>query len=280
MWTCSLLKQNAKQALYGRYWRCFGVCVLLTFMGVLSATTVSVWPIIQLYGGNKTYFAYDESAGSHRFANGTLRPAAYSYGPQRSDLFDILPVVFGAALAVIAVVLVLAFCWGTFLTNPMTVGRARYFMESRQAPAPVSTVFSVFDKGYMNIVKVQLLTSMKILAGCLIIVPGIYWFFCYLMVPYLLAENPYLTTGRAMELSRQMMEGEKWHAFVLGLSFLGWEILAGFVPFGLGGWFLGPYYQATFAELYAALRSKAFAYGMSDASELGGFVTRDLSAGG
>ena len=29
MWTCSLLKTNAKQALRGRYWRCFWICLVL-----------------------------------------------------------------------------------------------------------------------------------------------------------------------------------------------------------------------------------------------------------
>ena len=33
-----------------------------------------------------------------------------------------------------------------------------------------------------------------------------------------------------------------------------------------------PYIEATFAELYAALRAKAFATGMTDASELSDFM--------
>ena len=40
-----------------------------------------------------------------------------------------------------------------------------------------------------------------------------------------MAENPYLTTCRAMELSKQMMDGEKWNTFVLQLSFIGWYLL-------------------------------------------------------
>ena len=72
------------------------------------------------------------------------------------------------------------------------------------------------------------------------------------------------------EVGKRMM-GEKWHAFVLQLSFIGWLILCSFT-FGIGLFFLEPYYQATMAELYAALRSKAFAMNLTDASELGGFV--------
>lgn len=70
-----------------------------------------------------------------------------------------------------------------------------------------------------------------------------------------MAENPYLTTCRAMELSKQMMDGEKWNTFVLQLSFIGWYLLCS-ITFGIGFIFLEPYVQATFAELYAALRAK------------------------
>lgn len=40
----------------------------------------------------------------------------------------------------------------------------------------------------------------------------------------------------------------------------------------LGVFFVNPYIEATFAELYAALRAKAFATGMTDASELSDFM--------
>ena len=33
MWTRSLLKENAKQALRGRYWRCFVVCLIVSLLG-------------------------------------------------------------------------------------------------------------------------------------------------------------------------------------------------------------------------------------------------------
>ena len=54
----------------------------------------------------------------------------------------------------------------------------------------------------------------------------------------------------------------------------GWLLLCVFT-FGIGGFFLEPYMQATYAEFYAAMRSKAFAAGVSDEQELGGFVRHD-----
>ena len=63
-------------------------------------------------------------------------------------------------------------------------------------------------------------------------------------------------------------------SFILKLSFFGWLLLCVFT-FGIGGFFLEPYMQATYAEFYAAMRSKALAMGMTTTDELGGFVRHD-----
>ena len=39
MWTRSLLKTNAKEALRGRYWRSFLLCLLLSFLGIGDVST-------------------------------------------------------------------------------------------------------------------------------------------------------------------------------------------------------------------------------------------------
>lgn len=127
----------------------------------------------------------------------------------------------------------------------------------------------------MNVVKVQFLKNLKIFVGTLLfVVPGIYWDYCYALVPYLLAENPYMTTTRAMQLSKDIMDGEKFHYFVLGLSFAGWILLCMFT-LGIGYFFLEPYRQATDAEFYAAMRNKALAQGLTTTEELGGFVRHE-----
>ena len=110
-------------------------------------------------------------------------------------------------------------------------------MESRQSltPSPPSSAPSAAPTA--NPIVVQLLTDLKIALGfLLLIVPGIYWEYCYELVPYLLAENPYMSATRAMELSKEMMEGEKWNFFILKLSFFGWLLLCVFT-FGIGGFF-------------------------------------------
>ena len=41
MWTCGLLKQNARQALGGRYWRCLLACFVAALLGGNSALTIT-----------------------------------------------------------------------------------------------------------------------------------------------------------------------------------------------------------------------------------------------
>ena len=274
MWTRSLLKQNAKEALRGRYWRSFLLCILLSLIGVgyFTPEVGSAFDTMQssikiivngpVWYGDSSSYLYDESLYS-----------------QLTDLLINDPlmstlVMFGVGAMLISSLINL--CLSLFVRVPLRIGSLRYFMESRQAPAPLGTVMTAFRTPYLNLVKVQFLVGLKIALGCLIIVPGIYWSYCYRQVPYLIAENPYLTTSRAMELSRAMMDGEKWRSFVLDLSFLGWSLLC-VLTFGIGYLFLEPYYQATMAEFYAALRSKAFQLNLTDDRELGGFVRHETA---
>lgn len=258
MWTRALLKNNAKQALKGRYWRAFWICLVLSLLGVSGI-----------------------AAGTNSGARSTISVATGDTSEQTLESAldtvpgSILGAVLGVSIFVLVIGLILSFCWSVFVVNPLEIGRARYFMESRQSLTPAETVVSVFRTPYLNVVKVTLLTNLKVFLGfLLLIVPGVYWQYCYALVPYLLAENPYMTTSRAMELSKEIMNGEKWNFFVLKLSFIGWELLCA-LTFGIGGFFLEPYIQATNAEFYAAMRSKAFALNLTDSNELGGFVRHD-----
>ena len=101
----------------------------------------------------------------------------------------------------------------------------------------------------------------------LFIIPGIIKSYEYCMVPYILAENPQISCERAFELSRQMTKGEKWKIFVLGLSFIGW-VIVGMLCCCVGQFFVQPYIEATYAELYQVMREKAHGLGFSDYSEL------------
>lgn len=232
MWTRELLKSNAKNVLSHRYWRTFLVCLAA---GILT-------------GSIGTRFTLEWNA-------------------------DDLPVFIGLLAGILGVILgIFALAWSIFCANVLTVGWKRYMMESRVGDSPFDTLFSAFSSGYGNVVKAMFLRSLHIfLYGLLLVIPGIIKSYEYGMVPYLLAENPQMEPHRAMELSKLMTDGEKWNIFVLDLSFFGWNLLNA-ITAGFASLFIAPYYEATFAELYAALRAKAFALGYTDSKELGDFI--------
>lgn len=191
--------------------------------------------------------------------------------------------LFAGAVIVIVIISVVI---GIFVQPLFEIGRNRFYMESRVTgqSAGIGKLFWGFSNGYLKLVGTQFLRgliteSVVILASLLgflvILFNGVEWIgsvfwavmicatigafvsvyfqYCYLMVPYILAENPDMKTMEVLRLSKEMMDGQKWNAFVLGLSFLGWQLL-GTLLCGIGTFFVQPYVDATFAELYAVLR--------------------------
>lgn len=260
MWTRSLLKTNAKAVLSHSYWRTFVACLLV---GLASSSTLTALQYTRIQINLNTGFL------SYRTATVLL-------------MFLIAGSLFSLALNI-------------FVGMPLQVGCCRLLMENRVGNPPFSTLTSVFGSGYGNVLKSMLLYSLivvlwggvpmtillalgiilnsyiLILLSMLCVIPMIYKSLQLVLVPYLLAENPYMNSRRARQLSAAMTQGEKGRIFVLGLSFLGWSLL-GVLLCGIGALFVSPYIQATYAELYAALRAKAFSQGLTSEEELGGFV--------
>ena len=89
----------------------------------------------------------------------------------------------------------------------------------------------------------------------LLVIPGIIKLYSYRLVPYILKEHPEISGTQVITISRQMMNGHKWNTFVLDLSFIGWMLLSA-LTFGiLHLFYVGPYMQATDAELYEAVKA-------------------------
>ena len=74
----------------------------------------------------------------------------------------------------------------------------------------------------------------------LLVIPGIIKSIAYAMVPLLLADDKYkdLKPKEILQKSEEMMNGHKMDFFVLGLSFIGWHILAAFTLFILEIWII------------------------------------------
>ncbi len=215
-WTRAELKSRAKGCLRIYYWPAFAVSLIL-------AVVTGGWTSGSSAGGGT----------GEGYIGG-------SFELSLPELLGILMVLVSMLLIIIAVAAVVQI----FIGNPLQVGGWRFFMESRarQESAGIGRVFWAFSGGkYGNVVKIMFLRDVKtLLWSLLLVVPGIIKGYEYRMIPLILSENPDMDSREAFALSREMMNGNKWAAFVLDLSFLGWEILAVIAGAILG--FLMPFF--------------------------------------
>ena len=165
----------------------------------------------------------------------------------------------GIATVVILIVLVAK----VFVGNLLKMGGYRFFILNQTAQPGIGTLLDGFRSGhYVNIVLTMFLRDLfTALWSLLLVVPGIVKHYEYLMVPYIIAENPAMDYKEAFQISKQMMDGEKMEAFIMDLSFLGWDILTVITCGMVGIFYASPYKQATFAELYAFNKAKAYEEG-------------------
>ena len=149
----------------------------------------------------------------------------------------------GLAIAMAAIILTIVI-WALkiFVGNLLEVGGKRFFVLNKTENPTVGTMFDAFRSGhYVNIVLTMFLRE--------------------LMIPYILAENPGMDRKEAFQISKRMMDGQKMETFILDLSFLGWDILTVITCGMVGIFYASPYKQATFAELYAFNKAKAYEEG-------------------
>ena len=165
----------------------------------------------------------------------------------------------GIATVVILIVLVAK----VFVGNLLKMGGYRFFILNQTAQPGIGTLLDGFRSGhYVNIVLAMFLRDLfTALWSLLLVVPGIVKHYEYLMVSYIIAENPAMDYKEAFQISKQMMDGEKMEAFIMDLSFLGWYLLSAVTCGLLAIFYVNPYVQASFAEMYTFNKQKAYQEG-------------------
>lgn len=216
MWNRKELKAKGKAAFKRNYWN----CVLVALIVLLITAAISGRPAGQQPDNGET---------SDQPMNLSVHISAGAVG--LSSLLHLL------------------------VLNPVEVGSNKFFADNARGNAPLNDVLGGFTGNYMRNVLALLLRNIFIaLWTLLLIIPGIVKAYSYRMVPYILADNTEIGPKEAIDLSRQMMKGNKWKSFMLDLSFIGWYILC-VLTLGIVAIFhVGPYVSATEAELYLALR--------------------------
>lgn len=244
MWTRSELKEKAKVYVKRSYWPLVLVSLILALItGGLSR------------GGNNYSSDWNEGVNGSDAASRITSSVA---GVDWALVGGIMAITAAFAIAVIVIAVIVSI----FVLNPIEVGCRRYFIEAAYGEVTmknISVLVMAFKDGkFGNIVKTMFLKDLyQFLWSLLLLIPGIVKSYEYRMIPYILAENPDVTTEEAFRLSKEMMDGEKWNAFVLDLSFIGWALVAG-ITCGIAAIFwVNPYMNMTGTALYETLKRRA-----------------------
>lgn len=149
-----------------------------------------------------------------------------------------------------------AFFYQIFVSNILLVGEKRFFLENRSyRRTPISKIFFLHKLRYIrHPVWIMFLRLLFQSLWNITIIGGLIKHYEYILIPYILAENPKISRKDAFFLSKQLMRRNKWKFFLLDLSFLGWQILSLFTLGLLDLLFVNPYITACRTELYATLR--------------------------
>lgn len=282
MWNRAELKERAKVALKQNYWKLVLVAIIAGMIGGGTSSGFNMDTSAfeesftegfeEGFGAEESDLTYQEyydleysdqyedlevSDGYLDSFGGDLYDSDYEveFAPEEEDTDMAAAIV--VVLAVMAILWVLVLIIGVvsiFLFFPLEVGSNRFFLKSLSQPAEVKEVAFAYDNGYKNVVKILFLRNLyTALWSLLLVIPGIIKAYEYQMIPYLLAENPNLSKEEVFRLSKQMMTGNKWNAFVLDWSFFGWDLLGGCTLGILSILYVNPYKYLTYAALYEEL---------------------------
>lgn len=216
MWNRQQVKQQAKTIMKRNYWRMFVITLLA---GVLTGEDVNTIQMAQDFVPN-----------------------------------DILPGWVSSIFTFFSMGTLIGLLYSIFIGFAIKVGKYNYFIKNHNENPSLNEIVQGFKGNYLNVLKIMFIMHLKIMLWLILfVVPGIIKAYEYSMIPYLLAEDPNITTEEAFSLSEQMTNGQKINLFVLDLSFLGWYFL-GFLCLGIGVLFVRPYEEATSAEVYLILK--------------------------
>ena len=248
-----ILKANAKAAFKSNYWRCVVVALIIALIVGGGATT----------GKNRVQHSVNNNEQISQYdTNGNGKVENEEFAAMLSDLSDRYGAraVAGVVLALVGVVSTFAAVGGVIsalVINPLSLGCDYFFLKNSEEPADIGEIGRGFSPEWWNNVVVMFLRGLfLVLWGILFVIPGLVKMYSYRLVPYIQAEDPSLHGTEAITLSRSMMRGHKWEAFVFDLSFIGWYILDAFTAGIAGVFWVHPYKAAADAELYRAIRDE------------------------
>lgn len=244
MWKRSNLKANAKLGVKRNYWK-------TVLVSLVMAIVVGGFAAMCSFGG-----AYNGMSSSNVTPDSNVLGNLPVDAPQSVAVASAVPPVLWVILGVFAVLVVaFAIFSAIALINPFSIGSYKYSLNALRGEGNISDLGNGFDVSYKRNVKTMFFYDLYLfLWTMLFVIPGVVKSFEYRMVPYILADNPDMDKKEVFALSKSMMKGNKWRAFVLDLSFILWDFLNAITLGIVGIFWVSPYKLLTNAALYDTLK--------------------------
>jgi uncharacterized membrane protein len=139
------------------------------------------------------------------------------------------------------------------LSGPIALGVANFYLRLvEKSEVRIERFFDGF-KNFLNAFILHVVTTLFIVLWTLLfIIPGIIAAIRYSMAFLIMSENPDTTPMEAINKSKILMAGHKMEYFSFLISFIGW-VLVGLITFGLGFFYLYPYFNASKIYFYKTL---------------------------
>ncbi|WP_301897041.1 DUF975 family protein [uncultured Holdemanella sp.] len=164
-----------------------------------------------------------------------------------------------ASICFVVIGLCISVFYRIYIVNVLPVVNRRLFLEGRvYAKLPLDRlVYLMRIRKQMHVAFVKLVKSIILTVMNFTVVGGIYFYYTYYLVDYILAENPTISLKDALSLSRNMMKGHKFECFKWQLSMAGWYILD-ICTFGISAIFYSNMYRMSVMCEFYTLRRKEF----------------------
>ncbi len=251
-WTISEVKERAKAAFKANYWKIMLVTLLVT---MVTGGGGSVGSSVGNIGDSNSSGQQQEYTGGDITSSDIENQLSNFVNNMDSETAAAVGVFSLVAIIIVFFIVICSILYSYFLANPFLVGAYRFFNRSLVEDANVRELVSAFSGGnYLRTVKTMFLMNLFTgLWSLLFVIPGIIKSYEYRMIPYIIMDNPELSTKEVFERSKHMMDGNKWSAFLLDLSFIGWWFLTIFTCGLLAIFWVAPYQNLTNAALYRKL---------------------------
>ena len=231
------LKQTAKEALKGNWFKAITAAIIASFFGVNGSFSVT-------FEQSEPAFPADQEVTAN---------LVNVLGQGISEELYAVLLTYGTITLTAIVTALIAMVISSFVR----VGYAQFNIDLvDSSDAKVGTLFSCFKQAGAAF-RALLLYMFRVFLGAIcFVIPGIVMSYSYAMVDFVLADNPEMNAREALAESRRIMRGNRFKLFCLQLSFIGPALLC-VLTLGIGFiWYL-PYYNATMAAFYSEAKSNA-----------------------